>query len=194
MGAQALAEERFESAGAPASYTSHLPRPLQGRCHSSLGWVCLWEGRCPRREGASSAYTPSHPGEKHPWPGAASALRDAAKDWAWPGCSCEGPERRESKQPCGPGFHLPASKRCKQTLSPCQAAAAPCSRPQTVLPLLLLLLPGKPAASQPQGHPRGASPPPGVGKGSLSQAEGRKGLGPSHLDVFPPWTQLGAGG
>lgn len=98
------------------------------------------------------------------------------------------------RQPCGPGFHLPASKRCKQTLSPCQAAAAPSSRPQTALPLLLLLLPGKPAASQPQGHPRGASPPPEAGKGRLCQTEGRRGLGPSHLDVFPPPTQLGAGG
>ena len=97
MDAQALAEERFESAGAPASYTSHLPHPLQGSCHSSLGWVCLWKGRCPRMEGASSAYTPSHPGEKRPWPGASSAPWGAAKDGAWPGCSCEGPGRRESK-------------------------------------------------------------------------------------------------
>ena len=52
------------------------------------------------------------------------------------------------RQPCGPGFHLPASKRCKQTLSPCQAAAAPSSRPQTAP----LTCEAEPQHSQGGGH------------------------------------------
>lgn len=60
------------------------------------------------------------------------------------------------RQPCGPRFHLPASKRCKQTLSLCQAAAAPSLRPQPALPSSLLLLPGKSAATHLRAPQRGS--------------------------------------
>lgn len=90
----------------------------------------------------------------------------------------------------GPAF-ISRSKRCKQTLSLCQAAAAPSSRPQTALPSLLLTSSRKPAALSAPGAPQ---------RGLLllkqerggSQTEGRRGLGPSHLDVFPPSDPAGS--
>lgn len=94
---QASAEDRFEAAGPP--HPAHHACSFLSREAVTLpfGWVRLWEGRSPSTEGASSAYVPSHPGEKRPWPGASSAPAPVAKGWAWPGCSCEGPGRRESK-------------------------------------------------------------------------------------------------
>lgn len=65
-------------------------------------------------------------------------------------CGAQG--RGNQRQPCGPRFHLPASKRCKQTLSPCQAQLPP-RGPSLLFPSPLLLLPGKPAVSQSRGRP-----------------------------------------
>lgn len=81
------------------------------------------------------------------------------------------------RQPCGPCFHLPASKRCKQTLSPCQAATAPSLRPQPAFPSSLLLLPGKPAATHLRAPQRGRDSWPLRRKGEALPGREKEGSG-----------------
>lgn len=68
-------------------------------------------------EGVSSAYPTSHPGEKDPCPGVSSAPPGVAKNWARPGCSCEGPREEGIKAAMWAPLSSLASKRCKQTLA-----------------------------------------------------------------------------
>lgn len=112
-----------------------LPQPTQGRSAFGLGLLLLPYPHPRGREGLGLA---------------GLQLRGA-----------QGGENQ--RQPCGPRFHLPASKRCKQTLSPCQAAAAPSARP---LPAPHLPLFPPPSCFFPEsqrrlisGHPRGARTP-----------------------------------
>lgn len=176
MDAQALAEERFESAGAPASYTSHLPHPLQGSCHSSLGWVCLWEGRCPRMEGASSAYTPSHPGEK-PLAWGFFCSPGAAKDRAWPGCSCEGPGRGESKAAMWARLSSPGFKEVQTNSVPVPGGSSSLLEAPDCSP------PPPPASSRKAssvsapGAPQRGLPSPWSRKGEALPGRGKEGAG-----------------
>lgn len=123
----------------------------------------LWnDSRSPRTEGASSAAPLSHPGEKHPWPGASFAPPWGREGWAWPGCSCVGPrEERIKGSHVGPAFisglQRGANKLC------------PCARRQQLPPRSLLEAPAcfspPPSCSFPEsqqrlisGHPKGAPP------------------------------------
>lgn len=136
--------------------------------------------------------TPSHPREQHLQRRASSAPPGAVEGWAWPGCSCVGPREERIKgspcSPCGSRFHLPASKRCKQTLSPCQAAAP--SSPPSLLFLFSSSFPGNQQASVlvPGALQRGPTCWAGLARkergGSARPRE--RGLGPSHQRTL--WT------
>lgn len=129
-------------------------------------------GRSPRMAGASSAY-PQGRNTLSLGP----LLLPLGQGRAGPGlrcCSCSGAQGGgEQTQPCGPCFHLRASKRCKQTLSLCQAVQAPSSRPQLVLPILLPAPTQKASgASVPQ------SPPGHAEEGEALPGGGKAGAGP----------------
>lgn len=130
----ALAEERFGAAGTPKFYTSHLGPSSPGRLSLSPllgGSVCgrtdppgwrvfppllsqATQGR--KALGLGPLLLPL--GQRRTGPGRLQLRR--------------GPGRRESKAAMWAPLSSLASKRYKQTLSLCQAAAAPSSRPQPV--------------------------------------------------------------
>ena len=198
MDTQASAGERFEAAGSPASYASRLLLPLQGSCHSPF-WVGLsMGGSIPQNGGCSLCLRSKPPRGETPLAWGLSCSRWGSEGLGLAWMQLRGPREEGIKgSRVGPAFIsrlqrganklCPRARRRQQQLPP--------RGPRLLSPLLLLLLPGKPAAPQSQGHPRGAlTPGCAGGKGRLCQAEGRKALGPSHLYVFPLWARLGAGG
>lgn len=81
----------------------------------------LWP-RSRRHTFSLSTYPPATQGRTTLGTAAPSVPQGSEGLGAGPATAAWGPGRRESKAGhVGPCFHLSASKRCKQTLSPCQA-------------------------------------------------------------------------
>lgn len=97
--AQASAEDRFEAAGSPTSCTSRLLLRLQGSCHSAFWVGPSMGGQIPQHGGCFLCLRSKPPRGETPlaWGLFCSRPGSEGLGLAWPGCSCEGPGRRESK-------------------------------------------------------------------------------------------------
>lgn len=185
----ALAEERFGAAGTLSS-THHILVPLlQGGYPCPPSWVGpSVAGQIPQDGGCSLHFSPKPPRGERPLAWGLFCSPWGSAELGQAGCSCAGAQGGgNQRQPCGPHFHL-WLQRGTNKLCPCARRQQLPPRGPSLCAPSLLLLPGKPAAPQSQGHPTGA-PTCGHagGKGMLCRAEGGRGL------WSPPWARLGAG-
>lgn len=129
-----MGRRETRAAGCPALHTP--PPPFSGeRPPRSLWGVCV-AGQVPQDGGPFLGGSLKPPRGETPLAWGLVCSLGGSRGLGLAGLQLRGAQGGgNQRQPCGPRFHLPASKRRKQTLSLCQAAA-PSSRPQPSSPLL----------------------------------------------------------